>query len=129
MKAILQAAEGTVLEPSLRPRPAVGIHFGAARQSIEKGDYLGWEVQAKMLKEKGLAVSREIKCTIHKATGEKPTSCGCSWFGHHDVRLILFNHSTCEADPLSPMRKTVIRAVDRAPLMGRVYAGCHDELP
>jgi hypothetical protein len=78
---------------------AVGIHFGAARQSIEKGDYLGWEVQAKMLKEKGLAVSREIQCTIHKATGEKPTSCGCSWFGHHDVRLILFNHSTCEADP------------------------------
>jgi len=82
MKAILQAAEGTVSEPSLRPRPAVGfnavgIHFGAARQSIEKGDYLGWEVQAKMLKEKGLAVSREIQCTIHKATGEKPTSCGC----------------------------------------------------
>jgi hypothetical protein len=34
-----------------------------------------------------------------------------------------------EAGPVSPVRKTVIRAVDRAPLMGRVYAGCPDELP
>lgn len=34
-----------------------------------------------------------------------------------------------EADPVSPVRKTVIRAVDRTPLVGCVYAGCHDELP
>jgi hypothetical protein len=33
-----------------------------------------------------------------------------------------------EAGPVSPVRKSVIRAVDRAPLAGRVYAGCHDEL-
>ena len=34
-----------------------------------------------------------------------------------------------EAGSVSPVRKTVIRAVDRAPLVGRVYAGCHGELP
>jgi hypothetical protein len=33
-----------------------------------------------------------------------------------------------EAGPVSPVRKTVTHAVDRAPLAGRAYAGCHDEL-
>ena len=34
-----------------------------------------------------------------------------------------------EAGPVSPVRKTVIRAADRAPLAERVYTVCHDELP
>lgn len=33
-----------------------------------------------------------------------------------------------EAGSVSPVRKTVVRAVDRAPLVGRVYAGYHDDL-
>ena len=107
---------------------ALEISLGEVTLSIERGDYLGAEAQAKTLREKGLAVSGEIQNTIDKAAEEKSTSRGYSRLGHHDARRILSNHSICEAGPISPMRKTVIRAVDRAPLAGRIYAGCHDEL-
>jgi hypothetical protein len=49
---------------------------GAVHQLIEKGDYLGAEVQAKALKEKGAAVSGEIQNAIDKAKGKKPGSRG-----------------------------------------------------
>jgi hypothetical protein len=107
---------------------ALEIGLVAVHQSIEKGDYLGAEVQAKALKEKSLAVSGEIQNTIAKATGEKPAFRGFSRLDHHDARRILSTHSTCEAGPISPMRKTAIRSVERVPLAGRVYAGCYDEL-
>lgn len=124
--------------PTGKERPAVEaikqdletleIDLGVIHQSIKKGDYLGAEAQAKELKEKGLAVSGEIQNTIAKATGEKPTFRGFSRLDHHDAGRILSTHSTCEAGPISPMGKTAIRSVERAPLAGRVYAGCYDEL-
>lgn len=49
---------------------------GAVHQLIEKGDYLGAEIQAKALKEKGAAVSGEIQNAIDKAKGKKPGSRG-----------------------------------------------------
>lgn len=49
---------------------------GAVHQLIEKGDYIGAEVQAKALKEKGVAVSGEIQNAIDKAKGKKPGSRG-----------------------------------------------------
>jgi hypothetical protein len=50
--------------------------LSAVHQSIEKGDYLGAEVQAKALKEKGVAVSEEIHNAIAKTKGKKSTSRG-----------------------------------------------------
>ena len=55
---------------------AVEIHLVAVRQSIEKGDDLGGEIQAKSLKDKGLAVSGEIHMTVDTAGGEKRTTRG-----------------------------------------------------
>jgi hypothetical protein len=49
---------------------------GAVHQLIEKEDYLGAEVQAKALKEKGVAVSVEIQNSIDKTKGKKPRSRG-----------------------------------------------------
>jgi hypothetical protein len=49
---------------------------GAVHQLIEKEDYLGAEVQAKALKEKGVAVSGEIQNAIDKTKGKKPRSRG-----------------------------------------------------
>ena len=49
---------------------------GAVHQLIEKGDYVGAEIQAKALKEKGAAVSGEIQNAIDKAKGKKPGSRG-----------------------------------------------------
>ena len=48
--------------------------LNAVHQSIEKGDYRGAEVQAKALKEKGVAVSGEIQSAIDKTKGKKPSS-------------------------------------------------------
>ena len=66
--------------------------------------------------------------SIGKTRGENPLSRRYDMLDHHDARQILSTHSTCEAGPISPMRKTVIRTVDRAPLAGHVYARCYDEL-
>lgn len=45
--------------------------LGAVHQSIEKGDYLGAETQAKTLKDKGASVSGEIQKAIEKTKGKK----------------------------------------------------------
>lgn len=45
--------------------------LGAVHQSIEKGDYLGAETQAKTLKDKGASVSKEIQKAIEKTMGKK----------------------------------------------------------
>lgn len=45
--------------------------LGAVHQSIENGDYLGAETQAKALKDKGSAVSEEIQKAIEKTKGKK----------------------------------------------------------
>jgi hypothetical protein len=50
--------------------------LNAVQQLIEKGDYLGAEVQAKAVKEKGAAVAEEIQHAIEKTTGKKPTARG-----------------------------------------------------
>lgn len=50
--------------------------LSAVHQLIEKGDYLGAEVQAKAVKEKGAAVAGEIQNAIDKAKGKSPTSRG-----------------------------------------------------
>jgi len=75
MEAILQTVEGVVMKPSTQHRlaagfNAVGIHLGAATNQSRRGDYLGWEVQAKALKGKGLAVSRKIQYAIDKTKGK-----------------------------------------------------------
>jgi hypothetical protein len=43
--------------------------LGTVHQLMEKGDYLGAEVQAKALKEKGAAVSAELEKAIEKTKG------------------------------------------------------------
>ena len=43
--------------------------LGTVHQLIEKGDYLGADVQAKALKEKGAAISEELQKAIEKAKG------------------------------------------------------------
>ncbi len=45
--------------------------LAAIHELIAKGDYLAAEVQARALKEKGVAVSREIQSAIEKTTGKK----------------------------------------------------------
>lgn len=50
--------------------------LNAIHQLIEKEDYLAAEVQAKAVKEKGVAVSGEIQSAIDKAKGKKRTSRG-----------------------------------------------------
>jgi hypothetical protein len=50
--------------------------LSAVRQLIEKGDYLGAEVQAKAVKEKSAAVVGEIQGAIDKAKGKKPIARG-----------------------------------------------------
>jgi hypothetical protein len=102
--------------------------LGAVHQSIEKGDYHSAEVQAKALKEKGLAVSGEIQNTIEKVKKWKPASRRYGMWDHPDARRILSDRSACEMGPMAPMRGTVLRAVDRTPLAGRLHAGCNDEL-
>jgi hypothetical protein len=46
--------------------------LNAVHQLIEKGDYLGAEIQAKALKEKGAALSGEIQTAIEKTKGKSP---------------------------------------------------------
>lgn len=50
-----------------------GLEAGLAaiHELIEKGDYLAAEVQARALKEKGVAVSAEIQNAIEKTTGKE----------------------------------------------------------
>lgn len=50
--------------------------LNAIHQLIEKGDYLGAEVQAKALKEESAAISVEIQSAIDKVNGKKTTSRG-----------------------------------------------------
>ena len=45
--------------------------LGAVHQSIEKGDFLSAETQAKTLKNKGASVSEEIQKAIEKTKGKK----------------------------------------------------------
>jgi len=51
---------------------ALEAGFAVIHGLIENGDYLAAEMQARALKEKGVAVSGEIRSTIEKATGRKP---------------------------------------------------------
>lgn len=68
--------ERAALETIKQDLSGLETSMGAVHQLIEKGDYLGAEVQAKALKEKGVAVSGEIQNAIDKAKGKKPRSRG-----------------------------------------------------
>lgn len=48
--------------------------LGPIHQLIEKGDYLGAEVQATAVKEKGAAVSAEVQSVIDKVKTKKPVA-------------------------------------------------------
>ena len=83
-QAVASAKELMAKAPTGKERAAVetikqdlgGLEtsLSAVHQSIEKGDYLGAEAQAKALKEKGAAVSGEIQNAIDKTKGKKRTS-------------------------------------------------------
>jgi hypothetical protein len=55
---------------------ALETSLSAVHQSIEKGDYIGAEAQAKAVKEKGGAVAEQIQHAIEKTKGKKRTSRG-----------------------------------------------------
>ena len=154
MEAIIQAANGVVLKQNTQHGLVVGFtvmamvivtgcaqppteQLGAAQEAVDlasaagatayaKEDFAALEQQFAIAKDE-LAMQERTR-SIGKTRGENPLSRRYSRLGHHDARRILSNHSTCEAGPISPMRQTVIRAVDRAPLAGHVYARCYDEL-
>lgn len=128
MAKTLTGKERAAVEAIKEDLETLETSLGAVHQSIEKGDYHGAEAQAKALKEKGLAVSGEIQNTIDRVKKEKPASRRYGMSDYHDARRILSDCSACEIGPMAPMRKTVIRAGDHAPLAWRIYAGCHDEL-
>jgi len=48
--------------------------FAVIHRLIENGDYLTAAMQARALKEKGVAVSGEIRSAIEKSTGRKPNA-------------------------------------------------------
>ena len=66
--------ERTAVEKIKEDLGGLETSLTAVHQSIEKGDYLGAEAQAKPLKEKTAAVSLEIQTAIDKAKGGKPGS-------------------------------------------------------
>jgi mannose/fructose/N-acetylgalactosamine-specific phosphotransferase system component IIB len=75
-KALLAQAptgkERAAVEAMKQDLKGLETGLAATHELIEKGDYLGAEVQAKALKEKGVAVSGEIQSAIEKTRGKKP---------------------------------------------------------
>ena len=115
------------LETNTTDLESLEIRLGAVHQVSEKGDHLRGGAQAEALKEKDLALAGATHNAIEQTIAENPISHGYSRLGHPDDRHIS-NRTLCEAGPIPPMRKHVIRAMDPAPLVGRVYADCQDEL-
>lgn len=72
-QALLEKApvgkERAALEALKQDLAGLQDSLGNVHQLIEKGDYLGADVQAKALKEKGAAVSEELQKAIEKAKG------------------------------------------------------------
>ncbi|MGZ8365549.1 MAG: hypothetical protein ACXW38_11310 [Nitrospira sp.] len=72
MARALSGKERDAVEAIKQQVTALEAGFVVLHGLIENGDYLAAEMQARALKEKGGAVSGEIRSAIEKATGRKP---------------------------------------------------------
>jgi hypothetical protein len=62
----------TAVEAMNQELAGLATSLNTVHELIQKGDYLGAEIQAKALKEKAAAVSAEIQSAIEKTKGKKP---------------------------------------------------------